>query len=410
MRLRRRGRHRSVSGLLIASFFLSAFLSPATATGSAPFHQWIKDLRREALKHGIESATFDAALAGVQPIPKVVELDRRQPEFRQTFWEYLDQRITPERIANGRELLVRHRDLLNAVEKRYGVQPRFIVALWGLESNFGDSTGNFPLYSSLATLAYDARRHAFFREQLFAALELLQRGDLSATATSSWAGAIGQPQFIPTTYRDYAVDFNGDGRRDLQNALPDIFASAANYLAKAKWRGDLTWGREVLLPSGFNYALTGLDTKKSLIEWTRLGVRRADGARLPEVDVDGSIILPGGADGGPALLVYSNFNSIMTWNRSILYAVAVGHLADRLTGYGPFVATRRTGEVALSRNDIMEIQRILSRLGYETGGIDGLVGESTREAIRSFQQQASLRADGYPSATLLDRLRAMVMR
>ena len=410
MRLRRRSRHRSVSGLLVASLFLFALASSATATGSAPFHQWIEDLRREALERGIDSATFDAALAGVQPIPKAVELDRRQPEFRQTFWEYLDQRVTPERVANGRELLVRHRDLLNAVEKRYGVQPRFIVALWGLESNFGGSTGNFPLYSSLATLAYDARRREFFREQLFAALELLQRGDLAATAKSSWAGAIGQPQFIPTTYRDYAVDFNGDGRRDLESALPDIFASAANYLAKAKWRGDLTWGREVLLPSGFNYTLSGLNTKKSLTEWSRLGVRRADGTPLPGTNVDGSIILPGGADGGPALLVYSNFHTIMTWNRSILYAVAVGHLADRLAGQGPFVATRRTGEVALSRNDIMEVQRILSRLGYDTGGIDGLVGESTREAIRSFQQQASLRADGYPSATLLDRLRAMVVR
>jgi membrane-bound lytic murein transglycosylase B len=375
--------------------------------GSASFHQWMQEFRREALKRGIKSETFDAALAGVQPVPKVVELDRRQPEFRQTFWEYLDRRVSAERIARGRQLLVRHRDLLNDVERRYGVQPRFIVAFWGLESNFGDTTGDFPLYSSLATLAHDARRSDFFREQLLAALELLQRGDLSATVTSSWAGAIGQPQFIPTTYRDYAVDFNGDGRRDLQSTLPDIFASAANYLAKAKWRGDLTWGREVLLPSGFNYALTGLNTKKSLMEWTRLGVRRADGTALPTADVNGSIILPGGADGGPALLVYSNFNTIMAWNRSILYAVAVGHLADRLVGHGPFVAARRTGEVALSRSDIMEIQRILHRLGYETGGIDGLVGESTREAIRSFQQQASLRADGHPSAELLDRLRAV---
>jgi membrane-bound lytic murein transglycosylase B len=392
---------------LIAILFVSTLVLPSTATGSAPFDQWMQEFRREALKRGIKSATFDAALAGVQPIPKVVELDRRQPEFRQTFWEYLDRRVSAERIARGRELLVRHRDLLNNVERRYGVQPRFIVALWGLESNFGDTTGAFPLYSSLATLAHDARRSDFFREQLLAALELLQRGDLSATARSSWAGAIGQPQFIPTTYRDYAVDFNGDVRRDLQSTLPDIFASAANYLAKAKWRGDLTWGREVLLPPGFNYALTGLNTKKSLMEWTRLGVRRADGTALPSVDVNGSIILPGGADGGPALLVYSNFNTIMAWNRSILYAVAVGHLADRLVGHGPFVAARRTGEVALSRNDIMEIQRILRRLGYETGGVDGLVGESTREAIRSFQQQASLRADGHPSAELLDRLRAV---
>ena len=408
MRLRRRARHRIIPILLTAFLFLPVIaVLPTTAGASPAFDQWIEELRREAQARGIDSATFNAALANVQLIPRVLELDRRQPEFRQTFWQYLDQRVTPQRIARGQELLARHHDLLNDVERRYGVQPRFLVALWGLESNFGDSTGDFPLYSSLATLAYDDRRSAFFREQLLAALELLQRGDLPVTAKSSWAGAIGQPQFIPTTYRDYAVDFNGDERRDLRNSLPDIFASAANYLARAKWQGNRTWGREVLLPPGFNYSLSGLNTKKTLVEWSRLGVRQSNGTDLPTVDISGSIILPGGADGGPALLVYNNFETIMAWNRSILYAVAVGHLADRLAGEGPFVATRRTGDVALSRGDIMEIQRILSRLGYDTGGVDGLVGEKTREAVRLFQQQASLRADGYPSAALLERLRVL---
>jgi membrane-bound lytic murein transglycosylase B len=411
VRLRRRGKRRIIPGLLIAFLFLPTIsVLPTTAAASLSFNQWIDEFRREAQSHGIDSATLNAALANVRPVPRVIELDRRQPEFRQTFWQYLDQRVTPQRIARGQELLVRHRDLLNEVERRFGVQPRFLVALWGLESNFGDSTGDFPLYASLATLAHDERRSAFFRGQLLAALELLQRGDLSATATSSWAGAIGQPQFIPTTYRDYAVDFNGDGRRDLQNSLPDIFGSAANYLAKAKWQGNRTWGREVRLPSGFNYSLTGLNTKKTLAEWNRLGVRQVDGSDLPAVDMSAAVILPGGADGGPALLVYNNFDTIMAWNRSILYAVAVGHLADRLAGEGPFVATRRPGEVALSRDDIMEIQRLLNRLGYDTGGIDGLVGAQTREAIRSFQQQANLRADGYPSAPLLERLRAMAQR
>lgn len=370
----------------------------------------MEEFRREARARGIDNATLEAALAGIQPVPRVIELDRRQPEFRQTFWQYLDQRVTPQRIARGQELLMRHRDLLNDVERRYGVQPRFLVAFWGLESNFGDSTGDFPLFASLATLAYDNRRSVFFREQLLAALELVQHGDLSATATSSWAGAIGQPQFIPTTYRDYAVDFSGDGRRDLRNSLPDVFASAANYLAKARWQGNRSWGREVRLPSGFNYSLSGLNTKKTLAEWNRLGVRQTDGTELPPADMRGSIILPGGADGGPALLVYDNFHAIMSWNRSILYAVAVGHLADRLAGQGPFVATRRHGETALSRQDVMEIQHILSRLGYDTGGVDGLVGEKTRESIRSFQQQASLRADGHPSQELLERLRVSAQR
>ena len=414
MRSRRRGRHRIITILLAvflilpASLIRSASAAPAIgASASVSFDQWVEEFRREAQARGIDAATLNAALAGVRPVPRVIELDRRQPEFRQTFWQYLDQRVTPKRIARGRDLLVRHQDLLNDVERHFGVQPRFLVALWGLESNFGDSTGDFPLYSSLATLAYDERRSAFFREQLLAALELLQRGDLPAAATSSWAGAIGQPQFIPTTYRDYAVDFSGDGRRDLRTSLPDIFASTANYLAKAKWQGDRTWGREVLLPADFNYALSGLDTRKTLAEWNRLGVRQSNGAMLPSVDLSGSIIVPGGADGGPALLVYDNFKTIMAWNRSILYGVAVGHLADRLAGQGPFVAPRRAGEVALSLQDVMAIQRILSRLGYDTGGVDGLVGEKTREAIRSFQQQANLRADGFPTAVLLERLRAL---
>lgn len=395
---------------LVPSLLIACLALPAVAVASSSFDQWIADFRREALAQGISNAAFDAALGDARPIPRVIELDRRQPEFKQTFWQYLDQRVTAQRIARGQELLARHRNLLGAVESRYGVQPRFLVALWGLESNFGETTGNFPLYASLATLAHDARRTAFFRQQLLAALQLLQGGDLAATTQSSWAGAIGQPQFIPTTYRDYAVDFDGDGRRDLQNSLPDVFASAANYLAKAKWHGDRTWGREVLLPSGFNYALTGLNTKKPLLEWARLGVRRADGTALPAVDIAGSIILPGGADGGPALLVYGNFETIMAWNRSILYAVAVGHLADRLVGEGPFVAPRRAGEVALSHDDVMEIQRLLNRLGYDTGGIDGLVGEKTREAIRGFQKQANHRADGHPSAELLNRLRVVAQR
>ncbi len=411
MRLRRRGSLRIILFLLIVFLFVPLIaVLPQPAAASAPFHQWVEELRREARAQGIDNATFDAALGGVRLLPEVLELDRRQPEFRQTFWQYLDQRVTPQRIARGQELMSRHRELLNDVERRFGVQPRFLVAFWGLESNFGDSTGNFPLFASLATLAHDNRRSAFFREQLLAALELVQRRDLSTTVTSSWAGAIGQPQFIPTTYRDYAVDFNGDGRRDLLGSLPDIFASAANYLARAGWQGNRTWGREVRLPPGFNYSLSGLNTKKTLSEWNRLGVRQTDGTTLPAMDMTGSIILPGGADGGPALLVYDNFHAIMAWNRSILYAVAVGHLADRLVGQGSFVAIRRPGESALSRQDVMEIQRILSRLGYDTGGVDGLVGEKTRESIRSFQQQASLRADGHPSQTLLERLRVSAQR
>lgn len=407
MRFRTSGRHLVV----VASMLLVLLLAPAGATAAgASFDQWLGDLRRDALGRGISGNTFDAALGGASLVPKALELDRRQPEFTQTFWAYLDRRVTLERIARGRELLARHRDLLATVHRRYGVPPRFIVAFWGLESNYGSYTGDFPLFRTLATLAYDARRSDFFRQQLFAALKLLQRGDLTADAKSSWAGALGQPQFIPTSYRAYAVDFDGDGKRDLRNSLADVFASAANYLAEAGWREAYTWGREVRLPAGFDYSQTGMDIRKSLRDWQRLGVRGAQGQDLPVVDIDGSIILPGGAGGAPAFLVYDNFRTIMAWNRAVLYAAAVGHLADRLAGAGPFAAPRPAVEVALSRQDIMEIQRLLGRLGYGTGGVDGIAGENTRQAIRTFQQRSGLPADGYPSQQLLERLRTVAQR
>lgn len=384
----------------------AAASSPAAA--GEPFQAWLSELRRDALGRGISAATLDAALTGVQPNPRIIELDRRQPEFTQTFWTYLDQRISTQRVARGRALLEEHRALLDAVHRRYGVPPRFLVAFWGLESNFGDFTGDYRLFPSLATLAHDGRRGDFFREQLFAALELVQRGDISARATASWAGAMGQPQFIPTTYRDFAVDFDGSGHRDLWGSLADVFASAANYLIKAGWEPAYTWGREVRIPSTFDYAASGLDNRLSLPVWQRMGVRQADGSDLPAVDIAGSVIFPGGAGRGPAFIVYGNFHTIMAWNRSVLYAISVGHLADRLGGEGPLRTPRPAHtEVPLSRRDVMEIQRHLVDLGFDTGGVDGLVGRSTRSAIRSFQQQASLPADGHPTAELLARLRTV---
>jgi membrane-bound lytic murein transglycosylase B len=393
-------------------FLLAAFLLSSPAFGepsdfqNGDFQNWVGELRREALAGGVSAATFDRAFAGVAPIERVIELDRRQPEFTQTFWQYLDKRVTPERIERGRAQLAKHRKLLESVQRRYGVQPRFLVAFWALESNFGDYTGTFPAVAALATLAFDERRGTFFRQQLLALLAILDKDGIPVDANSSWAGAMGQPQFIPTTYRDFAVDFDGDGKRDLWKSLPDVFGSSANYLASAGWQGNRTWGREVRLPADFDFALADLEIEKPLAEWQRLGVRKANGGDLPRVDISGSIILPGGATGGPALMVYRNFRAIMTWNRSLLYAAAVGHLADRLAGEGTLTTPRPAKEVPLSRSEITEIQHHLDRLGFDAGSPDGVVGPKTRKAIKSFQQHARLPADGFPTIGLLERLRS----
>jgi membrane-bound lytic murein transglycosylase B len=388
--------------VILGGFLAAAAAGPAVAD---PFRQWVDDFRVEAIAAGIDGPTFDRAFLGVEPLPRVIELDRKQPEVTETFWRYLDKRVTAERVERGRAMLARHRELLDRVHRRYGVPPQYLVAIWGLETNYGSFTGSFPLVGSLATLAFDGRRGAFFRQQLLATLALIQRGDIPVGARSSWAGAVGQPQFMPTTYRDFAVDFDGDGRRDLWNSLADVLASAANYLAAAGWQENRTWGRQVRLPPGFDYASTGLDRERPIGEWQRLGVRRTDGGDLPGVAIDGAILLPGGAEGGPALLVYQNFRTTMVWNRSIVYAVAVGHLADRLLGMPPLAGPRPLRDEALSRSDVSEIQRLLGKVGIEAGEVDGTVGGRTREAIRAFQVRMVLPADGYPTVALLERLR-----
>ena len=384
---------------------LLAVLSPLSAAANEqPFDAWLADLRAEAMRKGIDASTLDAALTGVEPIPRVIELDRKQPEFTLTFWRYLDRAVSEERIARGKELLARHGALLDKVEREYGVQGRFLIAFWGLETNFGSSYGSFPLVGAVATLAHDERRSAFFREQLLAALEIMQRDHIPVDVKSSWAGAMGNMQFIPTTYRDFAVDADGDGKRDMWDSLPDVFASAANYLSKSGWNNEYTWGREVALPAGFEAANADLGTTRTLGEWNAMGVRRIGGAPLPDVGIEASLVLPAGYQ-GPAFLVYRNFRAILSWNRSILYAVAIGHLADRLVDLPPLATPRPDNEVPLSRLDIEDMQRLLIAKGYDAGPVDGMVGSQTREAIRNYQKAARLPADGYPSFGLLERLR-----
>ena len=301
-----------------------------------PFGEWLAALRAEAASIGVSEATLDAALTGIKPIPRVIELDRNQPEFTLTFRQYLDRVVPQSRKDRARARFAENRELLTEVGEKYGVQPRFIVALWGIETDFGRVLGGFDVIPALATLAHDGRRSAFFRSELLDALVILDEGHIQADSMKgSWAGAMGQSQFLPSSFRSFAQDYDGDGRRDIWGTKADVFASAANYLSKSGWRGDLTWGREVRLPAtGAASRASAIDLHesqdwKTLPEWDALGVRRADGAQLPDRAIKARLVLPGGAD-GPAYLVYANYEAILKWNRSNYFAIAVGTLADSM--------------------------------------------------------------------------------
>lgn len=321
---------------LCAVLLLLAAAPAFAVDGQAAFAVWLDELRREALARGISEPTVTAALSNVQFVPRVVERDRAQPEFTQTMDEYLERRVTDEIVARGRELLLGHHDLLKKIEAEYQVQPRFLVALWGIETKYGEYTGGYDVVSALVTLAYDDRRKDKFREELFYALEILDRGEISLTEMSgSWAGAMGQTQFMPSVFRRFAVDYDGDGRRDIWWSLPDVFASAANYLHNIGWNGNEGWGMKVSLPSGFDDSLanpfdrTHGDMSKPMTDWAGLGVRGADGGPLPGRDIRATLILPDGPGGTP-YLIYDNFLVLMGWNPAFLFAVTVGTLADRL--------------------------------------------------------------------------------
>jgi len=303
---------------------------PAVAV--QPFAEWLAELRTEALRRGISEGVLDDALGGIEPIPRVIELDRNQPEFTLTFKEYL-ARVAPEdRIATGRKKLAQNRALLDEISREFGVPPHMIVALWGIETDFGRLRGGFQVVPALATLAYDGRRSNFFRAQLFDALTILDQGHIKpADMLGSWAGAMGQCQFMPSSFLNFAVDHDGDGRKDIWNSPADVFASAANLLAGNGWERGWTWGRPARLPDVFDLGVRGLDTQKPLAEWQALGIRRSDGRDLPKADIDASLVMPDGPD-GPVFLVYNNFRAILRWNRSDYFALTAGYLADRIAG------------------------------------------------------------------------------
>ena len=320
---------RVAAGVVLAGVLLTGG-AMAQDEGAESFAEWREGVRSEALSLGISAATFDAAFSGIEPIPRVIELDRSQPEVTITFAQYLERVVPESRVVQGRKLLAKHRDLLEPIGREYGVPPRFIVALWGIETSFGNFLGGFPVIGALATLAHDGRRSAYFRGELLDALRILEDGHIAPEAmVGSWAGAMGQSQFMPSSFVRYAVDYDGDGKRDIWSTHADVFASAANYLSQAGWRSGETWGRQVRLPAGFDPAIADLKVKKSLDEWQALGLRRANGADLPQASMSGSVVLPGGEE-GPAYLVYDNYRTIMRWNRSFYFATSVGLLADRI--------------------------------------------------------------------------------
>jgi len=315
--------------LLVAGFGFMVPLPAAADTGD--FSRWLEDFRTEARAAGISEILLENAFADIkEPLTRVIELDRRQPETLQTSAEYVAARVTPAKVKSGKQMLARYQTFLEEIERQYAVQPRFLVALWGIETHYGRNTGNFPVIQSLVTLAYDGRRSAYFRRELMQALRILDAGHISlARMRGSWAGAMGHCQFMPTTFLRHAVDADDDGRIDLWGSIPDALASAANYLSKEMWRKDQTWGRPVELPAGFDPGSAGLDKRLPLTSWRGLGIRLPDGSSPLPGDREASLVMPDGPL-GPAYLVYDNFRVLMRWNRSISFAIAVGTLADRI--------------------------------------------------------------------------------
>lgn len=392
------------TSLFVLLFFILATPSFAQSSDNPQsFDEWLAELRTEAATLGIKAETLKA-LDSLQPLERVLELDNSQPEFVQTFTRYIGLRVTSSQISRGQSLLLEHGPLLDEVRREYGVQPHYLAAFWAIESNFGRATGGFSVLEALATLAYDPRRADFFRRELLIALQIIDDGHIAALDMSgSWAGAMGQLQFLPSVFYRYGVDGDGDGRIDIWNSLPDVFHSAANFLSNSGWAGDERWGREILLPDDFDFALSGTQTRLSLQEWKNLGVRQVNGEVLSVADMQASVILPAGAQ-GPAFLAYGNYRATLAYNPSTFYALTVGTLADQFTG-GLAIQRMPVNERAMSLDDVFELQTLLNEKGFDSGEPDGRVGRMTRSAVRAYQEAQELPMDGYASAALLDRLK-----
>jgi glucose-6-phosphate 1-epimerase len=380
--------------------------APTPVANPPAFDACLARLRTDAVARGVPAAVAERHLAGVERDPSVLESLDFQPEFRTPIWDYLAGLVDAQRVDDGRAMLERWRDALAAIEARHGVDAATVVAVWGVESDYGRSLGRKGIVRSLATLSCEGRRQPFFRGELMAALRILADGHVAAERFSgSWAGAFGQTQFMPTTFLEAAIDFDGDGRRDIVDTVPDALASTANYLRRAGWRSGEPWGWEVRLPPGFDASLAGRTKRRPLAEWAVRGLKRVDGRPLEPAGTAGALILPAGPT-GPAFVVLRNFDAIHAYNASESYALAIAHLSDRLRGGGPFATPWPTDDPGLSRAERRELQTLLLARGHAIGEADGLIGTLTRRAIRDEQARLGLQQDGRAGTKLLGALRA----
>jgi membrane-bound lytic murein transglycosylase B len=377
----------------------------AIRAAAADFPNCVERLWPDAARRGVSRVTFEHFTASLAPDLSIMDKLDAQPEFTKATWDYLDVLVSDERIARGREVLTQYAPVFAAVARAYGVDPAIIAAIWGVESNYGTMGGDRSVIRSTATLACVGRRQDYFREEFLSALEILQRGDVPAERlVGSWAGAFGPTQFMPSSFKRYAVDFDGDGRRDVVDSIPDVIASTANNLKTDGWVAGQPWGYEVMLPRNFDYLLADRSKQMSLGQWEALGIRRAGGGSFREPDARAYLLMPAGAR-GPAFLMLQNFRVIMKYNPAEAYALAIGHLADRLRGAGPFVQPWPREERVLSLDERYEMQQLLARRGFDTGEPDGMFGPRTRLAIRNYQASIGEIPDGFASSGLLNRLR-----
>jgi membrane-bound lytic murein transglycosylase B len=390
--------------------FLLSLAPPLLAQeSSAEFESCLVALGEHARDEGVDTAVVASVLKDTIRLERVIDLDRSQPEFTRTFADYYSPRVTEQRVEQGRTLLAEHRDLLARLQLEYGVPAQYLLAFWGLETNYGTYFGKIRTTDALATLACDQRRSAFFTDEFVAALRIIAAGDIERqNMLGSWAGAVGNMQFLPSVFLRYAVDGDGDGRRDLWNSVPDSMASAAKFLRGLGWRAELRWGREVRLPQEFDYSLSGKEGMRTLAEWVRLGITDAYDGALPSLDIPAAVLVPSGHQ-GPTFLTYQNFDVIMRWNRSEYYAISVGRLADRIAGGGALTREADTGGEPVTRDKVQRLQSDLALLGYDAGEADGIFGPATRRALSRFQRRNNMIADGHLSKKALQAVRDFVV-
>jgi membrane-bound lytic murein transglycosylase B len=390
-----------LSTLALAGCLSLATLAPASAN-SADF---VRSLWPQAEARGVSRSAFETAFSGYSYIPKVMELTRKQPEFSQTVQQYIDRRVTAGQAQKGQAMRGEWRQTLAGAQQRWGVQPEVVLAIWGMETNFGGFMGGENTIHALATLTEGGYRADFFRDELLTALRIVSDGHVSPrNMVGSWAGAMGHTQFMPSSFMRYAVDYNGDGRKDIWNSVQDALGSTANYLNHFGWRPGETWGYEVKLPVGFDFAAARQIERAPLSQWQAMGVQRVSGKAFPRSSDAGRLYMPAGAN-GPAFLLLPNFDVIKRYNNSDSYALAVGHLADRILGGGSFVTPWPAGDYALTKAQRAELQTLLNRAGFDVGSPDGVVGPKTRAAVMAYQSRSGLAADGHVSGRLLERLK-----